>query len=106
MLSYKEWKVLNEQVLGGYTLGIRQTNAVTGPIGGNEELAKASPEEVKQITDGVKSSTCEELFTPVPEVLEVGVREEPGQEAVETEESSIDEAKKMKKMMKKKMHSR
>ena len=100
MLSYKEWKVLNEQVLGGYTLGIRQANAVTGPIGGNEELAKASPEEVDQITDGIKSSTCEELFTPVPEVLEVGVREEPGQEATEGE-SSIDEAKKMKKMMKK-----
>jgi hypothetical protein len=95
MLSYKEWKVLNEQVLGaaGRTLGMIQPSAIAA-IGGNAELAKASPEEVKQITDGIKSSTCEELFTPVPEVLEVGVREEPGQE--------IDEAKKMKKM--KKMH--
>lgn len=47
MLSYKEYKQLNESLYGAFNLGIKQNNVITPPIGatGASELIETTPEE-------------------------------------------------------------
>ena len=47
MLSYKEYKQLNESLYGAFNLGIKQNNVLTPPIGatGASELIETTPEE-------------------------------------------------------------
>jgi hypothetical protein len=46
MLSYKEYKQLNESLYGAFNLGIKQNNVLTPPIGatGESEILETEPE--------------------------------------------------------------
>ena len=56
MLSYKEYKQLNESLYGAFNLGIKQNNVLTPPIGatGASEILETEPDEVENLEEAKK----------------------------------------------------
>lgn len=56
MLSYKEYKQLNESLYGAFNLGLRQPNVVSGVIGatGESEVIEAPAEEGNDLEEAKK----------------------------------------------------
>lgn len=113
MLTYKEYKQLNESLYGAINLGIRSANTVAGPIGAtgaSEEVVNTEPslEEAKKCGSMMKKkmdcdSDEKEVEDEEKEVEDKDSEEEHEDEGdEEKEESEEDEKMMMKKKMKKK----
>ena len=54
MLTYEQWRLLNEDFGGPYTLGVKSLQSVSGPIGGTGIDHEAAAEEEMELEEGKK----------------------------------------------------
>ena len=55
MLTYEQWRLLNEDFGGPYTLGLRSMQPVSGPVGGtgiDHEAVAAEEAELEEAKKG------------------------------------------------------
>lgn len=109
MLTYKEYKQLNESLYGAINLGIKSANTVAGPIGAtgaSEEVVNAEPslEEAKKCGSMMKKGMdCDSEEKDVEDEDEKEVDDKDSEEEHEEDSDESEEKEDEKMMMKKKM---